>query len=477
MAVRVRFAPSPTGFLHIGGARTALFNYLFARSEKGTFVLRVEDTDRERSTKEFEQSQLEDLKWLGLDYDEGPGIEGKYGPYRQSERLAIYKKYADQLIQKQKAFYCFCTDEELTAKKEKAREENSSPHYDGTCRDLALEEIKKRLESGEKATVRFKVPLKGYSFNDRVRGEVSFPKDMVGDFVIMRSNGLPVYNYCCVIDDWLMEITHVIRAEDHIPNTLRQLMLYEALGATPPQFAHASLLVGSDRQKLSKRHGATSVTHYREDHYLPEALTNYLCLLGWSHPEEKDVFSLDEIKNIFTLDRFTKASALYDLEKLAWMNGQHLKNISSEEIAKTLETIISDGNPYHKQSLEWKKSFVELFTEKVNFVKELTPFIDEIFDSSIKKDESLNEIYSWESTAKIKEYLQLKVDELIKTGATNASEEDFSGWSTHIKKEMKVKGKFLFMGMRGVLTGKAHGPDLKALIPLTPLDVIKKRME
>ena len=257
--VRVRFAPSPTGQFHIGGVRTALYNFIYARATGGVFVLRIEDTDLERSNMESEKLHMEGMKWLGMDYDEGPDKPGEFGPYRQSERLEIYKKYADELITKGKAFYCFCTDEELLEKKEKAKAGGLNPNYDGTCRNLSHDEVSKRLQKGEKAAVRFKVPIKAFTFKDRVKGEVTFPENMVGDFIILRSNGLPVYNYCCVIDDYLMKITHVIRGDDHLANTLRQLMLYEAISVSPPEFAHVSLIVGHDRQKLSKRHGATSL--------------------------------------------------------------------------------------------------------------------------------------------------------------------------------------------------------------------------
>ncbi|MEX1099418.1 MAG: glutamate--tRNA ligase, partial [Bacteriovoracaceae bacterium] len=267
MSIRVRFAPSPTGYLHIGGARTALYNYLFAKANNGKFIVRVEDTDLERSSKEFEQKQLDDLKWLGIDYDIGPGKEDEFGPYRQSERLEIYKKEAKRLLEEGKAFYDFCSEAELEQMREKSQSEGT-PAYTGKWREEKhWDEAKKRVESGEKAPIRFLVPDRDYSFEDKVRGTVKFPKGMVGDFVILRSNEAPVYNFCNVVDDHLHQITHVIRGEDHVNNTLRQLMIYEALGAQPPVFAHVSLLIGEDRQKLSKRHGATSVTLYREESY------------------------------------------------------------------------------------------------------------------------------------------------------------------------------------------------------------------
>lgn len=473
MSVRVRFAPSPTGYLHIGGARTALYNYLYAKATGGTFILRIEDTDEARSTKEFEASQIADLKWLGIEYNEGPDAGGEYGPYRQSERLDLYKEHAEKLVNEGKAYYCFCSDEVLDAKREKAEAENQAPHYDGTCRDIPLEEARERIAAGETATVRFKVPKKDYVLNDVVRREVTFPDGMVGDFVIMRSTGLPVYNFCCVVDDYLMKITHVIRGEDHLANTLRQLMIYEALDAPLPTFAHLSLLVGEDRQKLSKRHGATSTTFYRENGYLPDAMTNYLCLLGWSHPEEKDIFKLDELKSVFTIDRFNKSPALYDTNKLNWVNGQHLKTLETSELVTLMNENLSKESPFHAQTAEWKEACVLLFKEKINLPSEMEPLIAEIFNENIEETEELKEIFSWETTPVIKEYLAGVVNEL---GGEFPTADEFSGWLNHVKKELKIKGKPLFMGVRGVLTGMPHGSDLKALIPLTPVSVLKKRL-
>ena len=317
MSVRVRFAPSPTGYLHIGGARTAMYSYLYAKAMGGKFILRVEDTDLSRSKREYEDSQVDDLSWLGIEFDESPNKPGSFGPYRQSERFDTYKKYATELVEKGMAYPCFLTSEELEELTKKAEGEKIAPHaYHGKYRDLDPVEAKKRIDTGQEYIIRFKNPGKPWSFKDIVRGEVNFPHDMVGDFVILRSTGLPVYNFCCVIDDHLMEISHVIRAEEHLNNTVRQLMIYDAIGAKIPEFAHVSLLVGEDRQKLSKRHGATSVSQYRDQNYLPEALMNYLCLLGWSHPEEKDIFNINELGTIFDLKRFSKSPALYDIKKI-----------------------------------------------------------------------------------------------------------------------------------------------------------------
>ncbi|MCK5884580.1 MAG: glutamate--tRNA ligase [Bacteriovoracaceae bacterium] len=476
MSVRVRFAPSPTGYLHIGGARTALYNYIFSKAMGGTYVLRIEDTDVARSTKESEEMVLKDLQWLGIDHDEGPDKPGKFGPYRQSERTELYQKFADQLIDSEKAFYCFCSQEELEAKKAKAEAENADPTYDGTCHSISTEEAKKRMANGEEAVIRFKAPKKDYTFVDKVRGEITFPNGMIGDFVVMRSNGLPVYNFCCVIDDWQMEITHVIRAEDHLPNTLRQLMIYEAFDATPPVFGHVSLLVGHDRKKLSKRHGTTAVGLYREDGYLADALNNYLCLLGWSHPDETDIFTPSEILSVFDMNRFNKSAATFDMAKLGWVNGEYIRKFDTDALVAAVSSAIPEGALFFDQTPEWKAKACELYKEKCNFFKDFNPFIDSLFLESIAADEALEDIFSWESTPAIKDYLAGKIGEMVDSGIEYATEEHFGEWSTHIKKELKIKGKFLFMGMRGVLTRQAHGSDLKTTATLTPLKVFSARL-
>lgn len=475
MNVRVRFAPSPTGYLHIGGARTALYCYLYAKATGGAFVLRIEDTDEERSSREFEQMQIADLKWLGLTYDEGPDQPGKYGPYRQSERLDIYLKYAHQLIEKGFAFYDFCTEEELEEMR-RANQEEGTPAYTGKWKNPQhWDEAKKRVAAGEKAPIRFLVPNKEYSYDDKVRGKITFPAGMIGDFVIIRSTGMPIYNFCCVVDDYLMKITHVIRGEDHVNNTAKQLMIYEALEADIPEFAHVSLLIGHDRQKLSKRHGATSVTLYREQSFLPEALANYLCLLGWSHPEEKDVFKLTELKEFFNLDRFNKAPAVYDMDKLKYINAQHLRSMELPQLVKLAEGAIGHGHFFHKQSEAWKESCMKLLIEKISLISEIEPLIEEfILKDSVDKNEKLDEILSWDTTPQIGKYI---LEQLQSVDTSFVTKEAFDGWMEYCKKDLKIKGKPLFMGFRGVLTGQDHGPDLKELVPLVPVTILKKRLE
>jgi nondiscriminating glutamyl-tRNA synthetase len=474
--IRTRFAPSPTGYLHVGGARTALYAYLFAKANKGKFILRIEDTDEERSKREFEGLQREDLRWLGIDHDEGPDKGGDFGPYRQSERLSIYKEFADQLIKGKKAFYCFCTSEELKLKKEQASSQDQAPHYDGTCRKLSDAEIAKKLSvlgADNTPSIRFIAPHKDYTFVDQVRGQVTFPSGMVGDFVIVRSGGMPVYNYCCVIDDWQMQMTHVIRGEEHLPNTLRQLMLYEAYGAVPPIFAHLSLIIGADRQKLSKRHGAVSVGNFRDEAYLSSALANYLLLLGWSHPTEKDIFYLDEIKEIFDLTRFSKSPAIYDLVKLKWMNGQHLRLLSEGELLDQVMAFLPPESPFHIQDRDWQIQCLNLYRNKMEIATELEGLMSEIFDTHIDWTSEHDHLFALEETRKIYAYVQLKLKTETRVALDSAT---ITQWMEELKKEHGIKGKNLFMGLRVVLTGRPHGSDLLHLIPLTPLNIIQARL-
>lgn len=342
--IRVRFAPSPTGMLHIGGARTALFNWLYARHYNGTFVLRIEDTDQVRSTEEAVNVILEGMKWLGLDWDEGPGKGGEYSPYYQMQRLHLYQKYAKQLLKDKKAYYCYCTREELAESREKQSKENKSLKYDRRCLNLS-EEDKKRYEAeGRKPVIRLKIPNKKIAFNDLLRGEVTFDGGLLSDFVIMKSDGIPTYNYAVVIDDALMKITDVMRGDDHISNTPKQIVIYEALGFDVPKFAHIPMIMGEDHAKLSKRHGAASVMEYRKMGYIPEALVNYIAHLGWSSGSNREIFSVEEIAKEFTLDKISKHAAVFSMEKLNWFNSEYLKKTPIDFLTKMLLPFLKEAN-------------------------------------------------------------------------------------------------------------------------------------
>mmetsp|Transcript_17967 Transcript_17967/g.37254 ORF Transcript_17967/g.37254 Transcript_17967/m.37254 type:complete len:408 (-) Transcript_17967:885-2108(-) len=335
---RVRFAPSPTGSLHVGGARTALYNWLVARQSHGKFILRVEDTDLARSTRQSEMDMLRDLRWLGLNWDEGPDVGGERGPYRQSERAEIYGKFAQELMKSGDAYPCFCTEEELEAKRQQAESEGRPPQYDGTWRDADPEEVNRRMDNNEPYTIRFRVPDgKIVTIADAVRGEVSWDANAtVGDFILLRSTGVPVYNFCVAVDDALMGVTTVIRAEEHLTNTLRQILILEALGFPVPQYAHCSLILAEDRTKLSKRHGAASVDDFKQQGFLPQAMLNYLALLGWNDGTEKEMYTTEELIEAFDIHRVTKSPAVFDMTKLKWMNGQLLRALPQEELAEKL---------------------------------------------------------------------------------------------------------------------------------------------
>ncbi|VVA31296.1 PREDICTED: glutamate--tRNA ligase [Prunus dulcis] len=467
--VRVRFAPSPTGNLHVGGARTALFNYLFARSNGGKFVLRIEDTDLERSTKESEEAVLNDLSWLGLDWDEGPGVDGDYGPYRQSERNSLYKQYAEKLLESGYVYRCFCSSEELEKMKEIAKLKQLPPVYTGKWANATDKEVQEELHRGTPYTYRFRVPKEGnLKINDLIRGEVSWNLDTLGDFVIMRSNGQPVYNFCVTVDDATMAISHVIRAEEHLPNTLRQALIYKALGFPMPHFAHVSLILAPDRSKLSKRHGATSVGQYREMGYLPQAMVNYLALLGWGDGTENEFFTLDLLVEKFSIGRVNKSGAIFDSTKLRWMNGQHLRALPSEELTKLIGE-------------RWKSTGI-LTESEGSFVEDAVQLLKDGIDLTPDSDKALSNLLSYPlhetlSSLEAKPVLEDKLSEFAASFIAAydsgellaALEEGHAGWQKWVKsfgKSLKRKGKSLFMPLRVLLTGKLHGPDIGASVLL-----------
>lgn len=479
MSVRVRFAPSPTGYLHVGGARTAFYNYLFAKKHRGAFILRVEDTDLERSTEDALKMQIEDLSWLGLKWDEG--IDpitlqsfGPHGPYRQSQRRQIYKEHAEKLLETGKAYYDFRTDEELEALKAKALEQGDMHRTLRPEVIVPLEEARRRIAQGEKAAVRFRVDdVRDYILQDLVRGEVRFPSDMVGDFVILRSNGMPVYNFCCVIDDALMEITHVFRAEEHLSNTLRQQMLYEAFNYKMPQFGHLSLVLGQDRQKLSKRHGATSCHDYKKRGYLPEALLNFLALLGWSPSDDREIFSIPELVEAFSETRLNASGAVFDEEKLKWMNSMHLRALPNASLWQLVQPFLQEQNiacptdpAWTSRALDLFKSYMETLADSVNLFK---PIDDKYFAISAEGKETL----SWETSKAVlqewKKGLQSKGEYL--------TTEEFESLQNSIKESARVKGKHLFMPIRVAVIGQPHGAELKILVPLIHRDSLLKRAE
>ena len=479
--VRVRFAPSPTGYLHVGGARSALFNYLYAKRNGGKFILRIEDTDQERSTAESLKMMVADLNWLGLHWDEGPNPEtlqdmGPYGPYKQSERLPIYKKVADELLQTGKAFYCFMTDEELDAAREKIKAEGSHAHVESPWENTPLAEAQKKLAAGEKAVVRFKTRhlRKDYLLNDIIRGEVRFPSDMVGDFVLLRSDGMPVYNFCCVVDDYMMKITHVLRAEEHLPNTLRQLMIYEGMGWKTPEFGHISLVLDDDRQKLSKRKGAVACDQFKADGYLAQAMTNYLALLGWTHPEQKEILSLNEMEQSFSLDRVHPSGAVFDRVKLKWVNAQHLRALPNADIYKLIQPYLQAAGLQLPGDLSWQMQSVEIFKPYMETLVDAVALYTPLDDSKYVIHEESDEALKWEST---KAVLAAWKDCVTAHGSETFTEADFLRIQDEVKAKSGQKGKNLFFPIRIALIGKPHGAELKILVPLMSKKSILARVE
>src|SRR5574344_946793 len=376
--IRVRIAPSPSGNLHIGTARTALFNYLFAKKNNGKYVLRIEDTDLDRSSQAYIDNIYDSLKALGLNWDEGPDVGGPYGPYQQSERFDIYPKYAQKLIESGFAYECFCTQEELDAEKEESIK-NKQPHkYSGKCRNLSEEEKAKLRAEGRKPSIRFHVPEGETAYDDMVKGHLHFDNALIGDFVIMKSNGTPTYNFAVVIDDMEMKISHIIRGEDHISNTAKQIMIYDALGAKVPKFGHLGMILAPDRSKLSKRHGATAVSEFVEKGYLTDALVNFVALLGWAPSDGEEIKTLDEIAQDFRIHEVSTSNSIFEYDKLNWMNGQYIKKLSLEALEERLKPFLSQYN-LSELSKEHFTKMIEVTREPLTLLSDITDAVSYFF--------------------------------------------------------------------------------------------------
>ncbi len=381
--VRVRFAPSPTGSLHIGGARTALFNWLFARHNNGTFILRIEDTDKQRSTPEALDAIIDGLKWLSIDWDEGPGVGGEFGPYNQMARLEIYQREARRLLANGSVYKCFCTREDVEKMREEARARKADPRYDGRCRELSAADVEARESEGTPFVLRFKVPPGSTEFDDMVRGKITFDNAVIDDFIIQRSDGTPMYNFSVSVDDETMRISHVIRGEDHISNTPKQILLLRALGAEPPEYAHVSLIMGEDGARLSKRHGATAVGAYDGMGYMPEAMVNYLALLGWSPKDDREIMSWEEMVRDFELGNVVKTAAVFSPDKLQWMNGQYIRSLSDEELADRITPFIVDAKLATEAELatrrEWLIKLARATKERLRVLTDIVADFDYMF--------------------------------------------------------------------------------------------------
>ncbi|VEF49958.1 glutamyl-tRNA synthetase [Bacillus freudenreichii] len=477
--IRVRYAPSPTGHLHIGNARTALFNYLFARNKGGKFIIRIEDTDQKRNIEGGEESQLTYLKWLGIDWDESIDKDGGYGPYRQSERNDIYQKYYNQLLESGQAYKCYCTPEELEAEREAQIARKEMPRYSGKCRHLTAEDQQKLEAEGREPSVRFKVPAgRIFAFNDMVKNEVSFESDGIGDFVIVKKDGVPTYNFAVAVDDHLMEISHVLRGDDHISNTPKQLMIYDAFGWEPPVFGHMTLIVNESRRKLSKRDESIIqfIEQYADLGYIPEALFNFITLLGWSPEGEEEIFSKQELIDIFDANRLSKSPALFDKQKLAWTNNQYMKK-------QDLDTVVELALPHLKKAglvseeltseeEKWTRSLIALYQDQMSYGAEIVELSKQFFRDNIDFTDEEKAVLEEEQVPEVLQAFYNQVSDL----------EPFE--AAEIKKAMKTvqketghKGKKLFMPIRVAVTGEMRGPELPNAIELLGKEKVKLRLE
>lgn len=466
--VRVRYAPSPTGHLHIGNARTAMFNYLYARNLGGKFIIRIEDTDANRNIEGGEASQLNYLKWLGMDWDESIDVGGDYGPYRQSERNDIYEKLYTELLDKDLAYKCYCTAEELEAEREAQSAKGEMPRYSGKCRHLTAEEQAERVAEGREPSIRFAVPKgKVYAFKDLVKDNVSFESDGIGDFVIVKKDGVPTYNFAVAVDDHYMEISHVLRGDDHISNTPRQMMIYEAFGWDTPVFGHMTLIVNESRRKLSKRDESIIqfIEQYEELGYLPEALFNFIVLLGWSPEGEEEIFSKDELIKIFDADRLSKSPAVFDKDKLTWMNNQYIKKLSLEQVielalphlqkAGLVPTELSD------EQRQWAHDLIALYHDQLSYGAEIVELSAQFFKDSIEYDEAAQTVLAGEQVPEVMAALKAQFETLEAFDAAS-----IKGAIKAVQKETGHKGRNLFMPIRVVTTGETSGPELPAAIAL-----------
>jgi nondiscriminating glutamyl-tRNA synthetase len=464
--VRVRFAPSPSGQLHVGNARTALFNWLLARGSGGTFVFRIEDTDVARSTAQSEKSFFDDLRWMGLSWDEGVEAGGDCGPYRQSERLHIYRAHAVELLATGKAYQCFCSADRLEAERQEAMAEGRPPRYSGRCRDVSRQDARRRIENGEPAAVRLRVPEdREIVFADLVRGDVRFHTDVIGDPVLMRSNGHPAFNFAVVIDDALMAISHVVRGEDHISNTPRQILVYEAFGWTPPAFAHVSMVLGPDHTKLSKRHGATSVAEFRERGYLPEALTNYLALLGWSPGDDEEIVPLPELAKRFAIEAVGHSASVFDVEKLAWVNRHYLKSAAPDRLVALTVPFLQQagwlGQPT-STAIEYLTDVVVAAAASVDRLDQVPARLQFLFEYSAERAlaDGAARAEAMQSRAVLVALLaELEVAEPLTT------KELFREVAARVRTATGQKGKALFHPIRLALTGEPEGMELDLAVP------------
>jgi len=460
-SVRVRFAPSPTGYPHVGNIRTALFNWLFARHEGGTFIVRIEDTDVTRKVKGAVEAVLDGLRWLGLDWDEGPEVGGKYGPYFQSQRLELYREAAERLISQGNAYHCYCSTQRLEEMRAEQVRRKQPPGYDRHCRELSAEERRRKEAEGITPVVRFKTPLEGQTrFNDLIWGEVTFENSTIDDFVLLKSDGYPTYHLANVVDDHSMEISHVLRAEEWLSSTPRHLLLYQALDLAPPQFAHLPMILGADRAKLSKRHGAVSITDYHEQGYLPETMVNFLALLGWSLDDKTEIMSRQELIGNFSLERISRTAAVFNHDKLGWMNGVYIRNLGLEDFIKRSLPFLDKGLPPEVErplSTGYVRQIMPLVQERARTLAEVTELAQFFFEDELDYDPSwlIGKNMSRESAIKALEVGQQRLGELQVFDA-----ESLEAVLRPLAEELGLKTGQLFGILRVAVTGRTAAPPL-----------------
>ncbi len=471
MKIRVRYAPSPTGYLHIGGARTALFNYLFAKNNKGDFIVRIEDTDLERNIKDGISSQLDNLRWMGIIPDETIDLPGKYGPYRQTERLNMYIKYALMLIKEKKAYYCFCTIQYLDEMRNKQKAKNILAfQYDGTCLKLEQSIIENNLKNKIPYAIRIKIPTnKSYKINDLVRGDVEFNSVDLGDYIIIKSNGVATYNFAVVIDDHLMEISHVFRGEEHLSNTPKQLVIYQYFNWKIPIFAHLTLIVNNERKKLSKRDGSVMqfVHQYRDEGYLPEAIFNFIALLGWSSHQEKEIYSKEQLIKLFTPKYLSKAPSMFDPEKLVWMNNYYIKKLNVEQYLALVTPFIKEKYDWNSKTSEWWKEVLLIYQSQLEYGRQINELVTLFFKSNYKLDDEAKAFLNDNDCKLVCTTFISKV--II---CKNWTSDNIKKIINEVKTETNINGKLLFMPIRIICTGQMHGPDLISTIKLLGYDSI-----
>ncbi|MFX3674681.1 MAG: glutamate--tRNA ligase [Paenisporosarcina sp.] len=478
--VRVRYAPSPTGNLHIGGARTALFNYLFARHHGGKFIVRIEDTDIERNIEGGELSQLENLRWLGIDYDESVDIGGPYAPYRQMERLDIYKKHGEEMLEKGHAYKCFCTSEELELERDAQKARGvAAPMYNGRCRNLSADEVRTKEESGMPYTIRMRVPENvTYTFEDLVRGPVSFESKDVGDWVLVKANGIPTYNYAVVLDDYFMEISHVFRGEEHLSNTPKQMMVFDAFGWEAPKFGHMTLIINESRKKLSKRDESIIqfIAQYKDLGYIPEAMFNFFGLLGWSPEGEDEIFSKEEFIRLFDVNRLSKSPSMFDKQKLTWMNNQYVKQLPLEQVVDLALPHLQKAGRLPEtltaEEKQWATDVIALYHDQMSYGAEITELTDLFFKEELTYDEEATAVLEGEQVPEVMAAFKTQLEQM-----ETLEPEAIKAAIKTVQKETGHKGKNLFMPIRVVTTGQTHGPELPNAIALIGKEKVIARVE